>query len=232
MTLLDVKDLVVAYDNKQVLHGVDLSVPAGKIVALVGHNGAGKTTLLRAIVGLAPRRSGSIRFDGAELKADEVAQNIGRGIAFVTQGRNTFRSMTIAENLAVAVSSSGREAEARIAMVEEMLPLLKERRRALASTLSGGQQQMVALALALVRGPRLIVLDEPSTGLAPVLVGSVFQKIVEMRDRLGMSVLVVDQNVRQLVGFCDRLSILKAGRMVFDGLPGEIGDDRRLWELF
>lgn len=232
MTLLDVKDLVVAYDNKQVLHGVDLSVPAGKIVALVGHNGAGKTTLLRAIVGLAPRRSGSIRFDGAELKADEVARNIGRGIAFVTQGRNTFRSMTIAENLAVAVSSAGREAEARIDMVEEMLPLLKERRRALASTLSGGQQQMVALALALVRGPRLIVLDEPSTGLAPVLVGSVFQKIVEMRDRLGMSVLVVDQNVRQLVGFCDRLSILKAGRMVFDGMPGEIGDDRRLWELF
>jgi branched-chain amino acid transport system ATP-binding protein len=223
---------VVAYDNKQVLHGVDLAVPAGKITALVGHNGAGKTTLLRSVIGLAPRRRGSVRFDGAELQAGDVASNVRRGIAFVSQGRNTFRSMTIAENLAVAVSSAGREAAIRLPMVEDMFPLLKERRKAVASTLSGGQQQMVALALALVRGPRLIVLDEPSTGLAPVLVAAVFQKVIEMRERLGMSVLVVDQNVKQLLDFCDRLSVLKAGRIVFDGLPGDISDDRQLWELF
>jgi branched-chain amino acid transport system ATP-binding protein len=232
MNLLDVRELVVAYDNKQVLHGVDLAVPAGKITALVGHNGAGKTTLLRAVIGLAPRRRGSVRFDGAELQAGDVASNVRRGIAFVSQGRNTFRSMTIAENLAVAVSSSGNEAQARLPTVEDMFPLLKERRTSVASTLSGGQQQMVALALALVRGPRLIVLDEPSTGLAPVLVTAVFQKVIEMRERLGMSVLVVDQNVKQLLGFCDRLSVLKAGRIVFDGLPGDIAGDRHLWELF
>ena len=119
---------MVAYENKQVLHGVDLEVNESQIVALVGHNGAGKTTLLRAIVGLAERLGGSVVFDGAEMRAGAVAANVGRGIAFVTQGPNTFRSMTVAENLAVAVSAAGGEAVTRTPMVEEMFPILRERR--------------------------------------------------------------------------------------------------------
>lgn len=232
MTLLAIQDLVVVYGKKQVLHGVSLEVGKGEIVALIGHNGAGKTTLMRSTLGLGPRQSGRASFDGVDMPADDAVGNIRRGIAFVSQGRNTFRSMTIAENLGIAISSAGSEAESRIPLVEEMFPMLRDRRRAVASTLSGGQQQMLALALAILRGPRLIMLDEPSTGLAPVLVSNVFKQLVELRDRLGMSILVVDQNVRQLMTFCDRLVILKAGSVIYDGAATGIGDDQQLWSLF
>lgn len=230
--MLDVRDVSVAYGKKQVLHQVSLEIGKGEILALVGHNGAGKTTLLRTIVGLTPRTAGSVTFEGADMPSRAIVRNVNRGVAFVTQGRNTFSSMTIAENLAVAISAGGKEAHARLSMVEEMFPLLRERRGAIASTLSGGQRQMLALGLALLRGPKLIILDEPSTGLAPVLVANVFKQVIDMRDRLGLSVIVVDQNVRQLLGFADRVSILKAGRMVYAGAPSEIADDERLWSLF
>jgi len=230
--LLDVRGLVVAYDKKQVLHGVDLAVPPGAIVALVGHNGAGKTTLLRAALGLVPRLAGSVAFDGAPVPAGRVAATVQRGLAFVPQGRSTFRSMSVGDNLALALATRpGREAE-RLALVHRLFPILRERRASPAGKLSGGQQQMLALSLALLREPRLIMLDEPSTGLAPVLVEEVFRRIVELRDELGISVVVVDQNVRQLLRFADRVSVLKAGRMIFAGRPDEVGDDEALWELF
>ncbi len=231
MSLLEVRDLSVAYDKKQVLHGVDLDVAPGRILALVGHNGAGKTTLLRAIVGLVHRSSGDVVFDGQPLKQMAVAANVRRGIAFVTQGKNIFSSMKIGENLTVAMSAAGTGPE-RLEMVETMFPLLRERRHAVASTLSGGQRQMLALGLALMREPRLIILDEPSTGLAPNLVASVFDTIVEMRDRLGLSVIVVDQNIRMLTEFSDHMCVLKAGRRIFDGPPSDIADDKHLWGLF
>jgi branched-chain amino acid transport system ATP-binding protein len=230
--MLNVRDVSVAYGKKQVLHQVSLEIDKGEILALVGHNGAGKTTLLRTIVGLTPRTSGSVVFEGADMPSKAVVQNVNRGVAFVTQGRNTFSTMTIGENLAVAISAGGREAAERLPMIEAMFPLLKERRGAIASTLSGGQRQMLALGLALLRGPKLIILDEPSTGLAPVLVSNVFKQVIEMRDKLGLSVIVVDQNVRQLLSFSDRVSILKAGRVVYAGAPAEIADDQSLWSHF
>lgn len=230
--MLSVRDLVVAYGKKQVLHGVDLDVSAGQIVALVGHNGAGKTTLLRSIVGLESRVSGSVAFLGDSVPEGKVAASVRRGIAFVPQGQNTFRSMSVAENLAIPMAEAGTDGSERLAIVEEMFPILRERRQAVASTLSGGQQQMLALGIALLRGPRLIILDEPSTGLAPVLVDEVFTRVMEMRDRLGMSVLVVDQNVRRLIAFADHVTVLKAGSVALDGTPASIGDDERLWSLF
>ena len=230
--ILDVRDLVVGYNQKNVLHGVSLTVNKAEIVALVGHNGAGKTTLMRSALGLTPSSSGSVMFDGQAVEAGQVAQTVTRGLAFVPQGRNTFRSLKVAENLDIAVNAAGPGAAARLDEVFAMFPILRERLAQPAGKLSGGQQQMVALALALVRGPLLIMLDEPSTGLSPVMVDEVFRRVVEMRERFGISVLIVDQNVRRLLGIVDRLAVLKAGRMVFDGSPGSITNDNQLWQLF
>ena len=230
--MLDIRDLVVGYHQKDVLHGVSLGVGPAEIVALVGHNGAGKTTLMRAALGLAPRNAGSVAFDGQAVVPGQVAQTVRRGLAFVPQGRNTFRSLKVAENLDIAVNAASPAAAGRLEEVFSMFPILRERLAQPAGKLSGGQQQMVALALALVRGPRLIMLDEPSTGLAPVMVDEVFRRVVEMRQRFGISVLIVDQNVRRLLGIVDRVAVLKAGRKVFDGPPGAIDGDDQLWKLF
>ena len=230
--MLDVRDLVVGYNKKDVLHGVSLGVGTAEIVALVGHNGAGKTTLMRAALGLTPCTSGSVVFDGQAVDAGHVAQTVARGLAFVPQGRNTFRSLKVAENLDIAVNAAGPGAAARVDEVFAMFPILRERLAQPAGKLSGGQQQMVALALALVRGPRLMMLDEPSTGLSPVMVDEVFRRVVEMRERFGISVLIVDQNVRRLLGMVDRVAVLKAGRKVFDGSPESIMSDDQLWQLF
>lgn len=230
--ILDVRDLVVAYHQKDVLHGVSLAVEKAELVALVGHNGAGKTTLMRAALGLVPWSAGSVNFDGRRVMPGRVAETVRRGVAFVPQGRNTFRSLKVAENLDIAVKAAGSEAAARLDNVFAMFPILRERLQQPAGKLSGGQQQMVALALAMVRGPRLVMLDEPSTGLAPVLVDEVFRRVVEMRERFGISVLIVDQNVRRLLGIVDRIAVLKAGRIVFDGPPAGIASDDHLWRLF
>jgi branched-chain amino acid transport system ATP-binding protein len=230
--MLAIRDLVVGYHLKNVLHGVSLDVGKAEIVALVGHNGAGKTTLMRSALGLTPWRTGSVVFDGQAVVTGRVAQTVARGFAFVPQGRNTFRSLKVSENLDVAVNAGGPSAKARMDEVFAMFPILRERLAQPASKLSGGQQQMVALALALVRGPRLIMLDEPSTGLSPVMVDEVFKRVVEMRERFGISVLIVDQNVRRLLSIVDRVAVLKAGRKVFDGAPATIQNDDQLWQLF
>jgi branched-chain amino acid transport system ATP-binding protein len=198
----------------------------------VGHNGAGKTTLMRSALGLTPWRAGSVVFDGQAVDPGRVARTVARGFAFVPQGRNTFRSLKVSENLDVAVNAAGPGAKARVEEVFAMFPILRERLAQPAGKLSGGQQQMVALALALVRGPRLIMLDEPSTGLSPVMVDEVFKRVVEMRERFGISVLIVDQNVRRLLSIVDRVAVLKAGRKVFDGAPATIQNDDQLWQLF
>lgn len=230
--MLRIRDLVVAYHKKDVLHGVSLEIGQREIVALVGHNGAGKTTLMRAAMGLVAPVGGSIVFEGAPVVPRDVAATVGRGLSFVPQGRNTFRSLTVAENLAIAMQAAGAGAAERLESIYAMFPILRERMRQPAGKLSGGQQQMVALALTLLRGPRLVMLDEPSTGLAPVLVDEVLRRVVDMRERFGISILVVDQNVRRLLGIVDRVAVLKAGNIVFDGAPGEIVGDEALWQLF
>jgi branched-chain amino acid transport system ATP-binding protein len=230
--MLALDKVSVAYGQKLILHDVSLGLRQGEIAALVGHNGAGKTTILRTAIGLVPTVSGTVTFDGEPVLAHRVSATVARGLAFVPQGRNTFRSLTVAENLEIALSSAGQTARERLALIHEMFPILYERKGTSAGKLSGGQQQMLALACALVRGPRLIMLDEPSTGLAPVLVEDVFRRVVDMRDRLGVSVLVVDQNVTRLLGFVDRLFVLKAGHIAFTGMPADIASDEQLWSLF
>ncbi|MGF7161008.1 branched-chain amino acid transport system ATP-binding protein [Rhodoligotrophos appendicifer] len=232
MTMLSLDRVTVAYGRKQILHDISLGLEEGEIAALVGHNGAGKTTVLRTAIGLVAPAAGEIIFDGVPVLADKTAAAVARGLAFVPQGRNTFRSMTVAENLDIAVSAGGEAAPGRMGLIDEMFPILRERKTSSAGKLSGGQQQMLALACALLRGPRLIMLDEPSTGLAPVLVDEVFRRVADMRDRLGVSVLVVDQNVTKLLKLVDRIFVLKAGRIVFSGRPADIDGDEQLWSLF
>lgn len=230
--MLEVDALSVGYSGKRVLHQVSISVAEGAVVALVGHNGAGKTTLLRAALGLVPRLSGTVVFRGEPVQVGAAAATIRRGLSFVPQGRNTFRDMSVAENLAIAASAAARDTRVDRNAVFDLFPILHERLTQRAGSLSGGQQQMLALACVLLRGPRMILLDEPSTGLAPVLVDGVFKTVAELRRRYGVSLLVVDQNVRRLLAIADRLYVLKAGEIVFAGAPAEIGADSDLWRLF
>jgi branched-chain amino acid transport system ATP-binding protein len=242
--VLEVRELRVGYGGKQVLHGVSLDVHANEVVALVGHNGAGKTTLMRAVMGLVAPHAGTVRFRDVDLPAGAVAATARNGIAFVPQGRHVFRDLSVADNLAIAHDAGLHRLAARGATdgkhgrrvgydeVHELFPVLRERHRQRAGSLSGGQQQMVALACALLRNPDLIMLDEPSTGLAPVLVEEVFAIVGRLRERFGVGVLVIDQNVRRLLDFANRVYVLKAGEVIHSGPASEIGAPDRLWKLF
>jgi branched-chain amino acid transport system ATP-binding protein len=228
--MLDVRDLATGYRDKQVVLGGSLAVRREEIVALVGHNGAGKTTILRAIAGQLPAMRGEVRFEAKPVRQGDTARLARAGLAFVPQGRNTFPDLTIRENLDIA-SRPAAEGGITPAEIDRVFPPLAARRGALASTLSGGQRQMLALACALLRQPRLVLLDEPSTGLAPVLVESVFETIALLRSRFGLGVLVVDQNARRLATLADRVVVLKAGEVVFNGSPDALSRDEDLWRL-
>jgi branched-chain amino acid transport system ATP-binding protein len=227
--MLEIAELRVAYDTKQVLHGVSLAAQPGRIVGLVGHNGAGKTTLLRAALGLVRRSAGTIRFMDREVSPGATAALVRAGLCLVPEGRGIFRQLSVGDNLAIA---AGGTPIATRDEVLQLFPVLAERRDRLAQTLSGGQQQMLAIASALLRAPRLVLLDEPSTGLAPVLVDEVFATIASLRDRFKLGVLVVDQNVNRLLALCDELYVMKAGEIVFAGPPQTLGGTADLWKLF
>ncbi len=230
--MLEVRGLRVAYGAKQVLHGVDLVAPAGRIVGLVGHNGAGKTTLLRAAMGLAAIAGGAINFRDRAVKSGDTAALVRAGLCLVPEGRGIFRHLSIDDNLLLAREAASDAKLVSIDEVCEIFPALRERRSRPAQALSGGQQQMLAIAAALLRGPRMVLLDEPSTGLAPVLVDEVFAVIAGLRDRFGLGVLVVDQNVGRLLTLCDDLYVLKAGEIVFTGSPAALRDAGDLWKYF
>jgi branched-chain amino acid transport system ATP-binding protein len=230
--MLEVAGLAAGYGDKAVVHDVTLAVGAREIVALIGHNGAGKTTVLRTVAGLLPARSGRVTFDGREVRAGDTAALARAGLAFVPQGRNTFPDLTVAENLDIATARREDGRIVSLADIHGLFPPLAERGSAQASTLSGGQRQMLALACALLRQPRLVMLDEPSTGLAPVLVEDVFAMVALLRDQFGLGVLVVDQNARRLMALADRVIVLKAGEVVFSGSPAGLARDEDLWRLF
>jgi branched-chain amino acid transport system ATP-binding protein len=229
--MLEIADLRVAYDAKQVLHGVSLSARPGRIVGLVGHNGAGKTTLLRAALGLVRRSAGTIAFAGRAVRFGDTAALVRAGLCLVPEGRGIFRQLSVRDNLAIAADAAAGTPLVTRDEALRLFPVLAEKRDQRAQTLSGGQQQMLAVAAALLRGPRLVMLDEPSTGLAPVLVDEVFATIAGLRDRFGLGVLVVDQNVSRLLQLCDELHVMKAGEIIFSGPPGKLAV-ADLWKLF
>jgi ABC-type branched-subunit amino acid transport system ATPase component len=219
--LLEVDGLEAGYGDVVVLHGVSLRVAAGELVCIVGPNGAGKSTLLKAVYGLVRRSSGSIRLAGEEIGDERPDRLTRRGLNLVPQIDNVFPSLTVRENLKVGVLGAPKsERAAALERVHELFPLLRERSRQRAGTLSGGQRKLVALARALVTSPRLLLLDEPSAGLAPQAVDVVFAKLAEINE-LGIGVVIVEQNARRALALADTGYVLDMGRNAFSG-PGEV----------
>jgi len=224
--MLEVQDLEVSYGDVRALGGVTLTVGAGEIVALLGPNGAGKSTLLKSIAGLLRPRGGSIRWEGEDLGAVGAHEIVERGLALVPEGRRLFGSMTVGENLELgAFAPRARRVQAEsLERVYALFPALRERRGQLVRALSGGQQQMVAVGRALMSAPRLLMLDEPSLGIAPRLVASIFDSLVEI-NRAGVGVFLVEQNVRASLSFAHRAYVLEGGCVVGSGPAAALLED-------
>jgi len=233
MNILTVRDLHASYGAIQVLHGVDLEVSKGGATAVLGANGAGKTTLLRAICGMV-KRSGTIEFDGQPIDKLATADIARRGIAHVPQGRGTFATLTAEENLRLgAVTRRDAKQRARdFALVYEYFPRLYERRAQQAGTLSGGEQQMLAVGRALMLEPKLLVLDEPSFGLAPRITQEIFAIMRKINREQHVSVLVVEQNANLALDFADRAVVLETGNVVTQGSPDDMRNNQEIQRAY
>ena len=214
--LLRVDGIEVAYGQVPAVRGASLEVRPGEIVALIGSNGAGKTTTLRAISGLLPIRRGRIDFEGDRMDGLRPSKVVARGIAHIPEGRQLFPTMTVLENLELGAGVARALKAESLEWVFELFPRLRERRRQLAGTLSGGEQQMVAIGRGLMARPKLLMLDEPSLGLAPVVVRAIFDNLVEI-NRRGMAILLVEQNVLRALQLSHRGYVLENGQIVLDG---------------
>jgi branched-chain amino acid transport system ATP-binding protein len=217
--LLALERVSVHYDRFRALHDVDLTVGAGEIVSIIGANGAGKSSLLRAIVGQAPRIDGTIRYDGAELRGRTTAQIVRSGVALVPEGRRLFPSLTVEENLEIG-SSIGRPGEVSLSEVYAYFPVLEQKRRQLARDLSGGQQQMVALGRALLANPRLLLCDEISLGLAPLVTNELYEIVPALAKR-GIAILLVEQDISRSLAVADRFYCLLEGAVTLSGRPAD-----------
>jgi len=214
--ILSVKDLQVNYGGIEAVKGISFDVPEGKIVTLIGANGAGKSTTLKSIVGLVKPRSGSIVFNGEELVGKDTTAIVSKGITLVPEGRRVFADMTVLENIKIGAYLRKDDLSDDIAWVFELFPRLKEREWQLAGTLSGGEQQMLAVARALMSRPKIIMMDEPSLGLAPIVVKGIFDIIREINKR-GVTVLLIEQNANMALKIADYAYVLETGRVGLSG---------------
>jgi branched-chain amino acid transport system ATP-binding protein len=221
VALLEVAGLRAGYGKIEVLHGVDVALEAGTLCAIVGANGAGKTTLLLAISAIVAKRGGSVHFDGADVTKLPPHALVRRGLLHVPEGRRMLARMSVTENLEVAAAVRGAAGFAAIEGLFERFPILRERRSVPAGSLSGGEQQMLAIARALAAGPKALLLDEPSMGLAPKLVDEIFRIVAEERAR-GTSILLVEQNARRALAIADRAYVMERGRIVLEGTGAEL----------
>ena len=231
--MLEIKDLCVSYGAIDAVKGISLKVNDGEIVSLIGANGAGKTTTLHTITGLVPAKSGSITYDGHDLLKTHANKIVTLGMAHVPEGRHVFTRMSVQENLEMGAfslkdqSSLGKDLE----MVFDYFPRLKERRRQLAGTLSGGEQQMVAMGRALMSHPKTILMDEPSMGLSPLLVKEIFDIIVTLRKR-GITVLLVEQNAKMALSIADRAYVLETGKITMEGKASDLLHDEKVRKAY
>jgi len=232
--MLKIDKLNTGYGKKPVIFDLSLEVRDKEIVALIGPNGSGKSTVLKAISGILPVWTGNILFDGQSVTGRSVSRNIARGMTYCPQGNRVFDELSVRENLEIGGFGYSREkTEARIEEILPLFPLLKKRPNQIAGTLSGGEQQMLALARALIPEPKLLLLDEPSLGLAPNLLDDVFEKLTEINKSLGLSVLIVEQKVMKVLDISQRVYSIKLGRIAFDGRPASLRENReKLKELF
>ncbi|MBI3375310.1 MAG: ABC transporter ATP-binding protein [Betaproteobacteria bacterium] len=233
--LLEVDGIESGYGKKTVLQGVGLRVHEGEVVAVLGHNGAGKSTTLKTILGLLPARAGAVRFGGQPWANGDPVENVRRGMALVPQGRGVFPDLTVMENLMLGAYTQRDAAStaARLREVIELFPILDERRAQRAGNLSGGQQQMVAVGMALMPRPRLMMMDEPSIGLAPVLVQKVLETARQINRRFGTAIILVEQNIKTALGVADRAYVMKSGRVVLEKPAAELlAAQGSWWELY
>ena len=232
--LLLIDSLRISYGAREVLKGIDLTLDEGEIITVLGANGAGKSTLLQAVSGLAPISSGTVTFAGEPLNKVPSFEIVLRGISLSPEGRRVFPTHTVEENLNLGAYSRRKhkdevaEAKERVAT---LFPILKERRNQLAGTLSGGEQQMLAIGRALMSTPKLLLLDEPSLGLAPILVKQIFDIIREI-NRQGTSILLVEQNARRALGIAKRGYVLENGQVAAQGLASELKSDKKIQEAY
>jgi branched-chain amino acid transport system ATP-binding protein len=216
--MLTVEKLDAFYGEKRVLFGIDIKLADHRIAAVIGPNGAGKSTLLRAVFGLGPQRQGMIRFNQNDLSHQTPPENIAAGIAFVPQGARVFRDLSVFENLRIGgYTLSPALLPSRIEEALNAFPILRERRTQTAGALSGGERQMLAFGMALMLHPRLLMIDEPSIGLAPKLVAQIFDTIVQVRGKFGTSVLIVEQQAQQILRIADQVFVIRAGRLISEG---------------
>jgi len=229
---LEVVSLSAGYGAKTVISDVSFMLERGQIMALLGHNGAGKTTTLKTAMGLVPARAGEVRFDGRSLGRMPVAERVAMGLRLLPEGRGIFPDLAVAENIDVVAARIGEAAAMfRPADVYRLFPVLRERPALRAGSLSGGQQQMLAFALAILGTPRCLMLDEPSIGLAPNLVQRLFAQTRELCRAHAMTAILVEQNVAAAMQIADRVVIMNNGRIVFDGLPDEARASN-VWHYF
>ncbi|MCF3936324.1 ABC transporter ATP-binding protein [Acuticoccus sp. M5D2P5] len=233
--MLAVEDLVAAYGRIEVLHGVSLRVEPGEIVAIVGANGAGKTTLMKTIAGVHPAASGRIRFADRDVTRLPAHRRVSLGVSLVPEGRQVFAPLSVADNLALgafrAHGAGPAAADGRRAM-EALFPILAERRRQPAGSLSGGQQQMLAIARAMMARPRLLLLDEPSMGLAPTVTRDIFRALADWHRETGLTVLIVEQNVAAALDLASRCYVLETGRVVAEGRSEDLRADPAIQRAF
>jgi branched-chain amino acid transport system ATP-binding protein len=227
--MLAIENLSACYGPLTALSGVTLELASGARVGIFGHNGAGKTTLLKCMVGAHAPSAGTVRFDGRAIDAGNVAATVRSGIAYVPQGHNVFPNLSVEQNLNI----SGLLFDTAFSQhVYELFPILNARRAQAAGSMSGGEQQMLALGMALMTRPKWLLLDEPFTGLAPIIIEAVMKRLLEVNARYGTGLLIVEQNVPITLKAVERAVILKSGRMVFEGSARELEAKKDLWQWF
>ncbi|HKJ85063.1 MAG TPA: ABC transporter ATP-binding protein [Spirochaetia bacterium] len=232
-TLLEIQGLSVSYGAIEALRAVNISVPEGSIVAVLGSNGGGKSTLLKKISGLIPAVSGSVLFDGEDITRLSPEKVTRKGIVQAPEGRQIFGELTVLENLQIGAFTVKDKAkrEANLGKVYDYFPVLRERAGQVSATLSGGEQQMLAIGRALMSSPRLLILDEPSLGLAPLIVRDIFRIVTEFRDE-GTTVLIVEQNALQTLRISDYAYVLQVGNVVNEGPAAQLREDPALVEAY
>lgn len=233
LTHLAAASLSAGYGDEPVVRGIDLAIRKGEVLLVLGHNGAGKTTLMRALFGLLRPTQGKVTYLGADITGRTPAQNVRDGIAFVPQGHGIFPTLRVQTNLELGAFVADKHLTGeRLATVYELFPILKERADQIGGTLSGGQQQMLAIGMALMHAPQVLLLDEPSIGLAPNLVDRVMQSVRIINQRFGTTIVMVEQSVKYGLPIADRVAVLKTGRKIYDGDPAPLHDRVELMKLY
>lgn len=231
--MLEIENLSVRYGAISAVRGASLKVDPGEIVSLLGSNGAGKSSLVSAVVGIIPTAGGTVRFEGEDITRANAETVVARGMTLTPEGRRVFGDLSVHENLILGAATNGNRGQVRLDIEKyfDMFPILRERSQQLAKTLSGGEQQMLAIARALMSRPRLLMLDEPSLGLAPRIVDGIFDLMVKLRDE-GLTILVVEQNATEALSIADRAYIMTTGAVVYEGKAADLVGSDNLMDAY